>query len=214
MTRKLNKSSLKNFTFIFQKHYSTPSKNSLEIERKFWYDFDIEKRLAKIGANKIEQKHIRDKYYDSSINYFLLLNEYYLRSRAKNNSKTNWELKYPSNLVKNIENYYEVEEPTQIGGLVYDLSRKYADFNQINKSSCMTINELLTSFDLKCFADINTTRKSYVVNNVRIDLDETDFGYKLGELEFMLPEKASLANLNLSLESISDLTKKLGKFKV
>ena len=78
----------------------------------------------------------------------------------------------------------------------------------------MTINELLTSFDLKCFADINTTRKSYVINNVRIDLDETDFGYKLGELEFMLPEKASLANLNLSLESISEWTKKLGKFKI
>ena len=78
----------------------------------------------------------------------------------------------------------------------------------------MTINDLLNSFDLKCFADINATRKSYIINNVRIDLDETDFGYKLGELEFMIDGKASLSNLNLSLESISDLTKKLGKFLV
>ena len=74
-----------------------------------------------------------------------------------------------------------------------------------------SFDELIKVFDLKCYARINSTRYSYLYEDIRIDLDETDFGYKLGEIELMLDHQSSTnENMTKSYKRISELTSKLG----
>jgi adenylate cyclase class IV len=188
----------------------------LEIERKFWYDFDIEKKLLQVGAKQIDHnsKQICDEYYDNTDNYFMLLNDYLLRFRNKNKISA-WQLKYPSKFSQKIENYYEIEDKKQIVESIHSLAMK-AKVNLPLKSTennfeCVSFEELIKVFNLKCYARINSTRYSYLYENVRIDLDETDFGYKLGEIELMLDNQSSTnENMTKTYERISELTSKLG----
>ena len=185
------------------------------MERKFWYDFDIEKKLIELGARKVEKsfgKVIIDDYFDNFESYFLLLNDYLLRSRSKNN-KSNWQLKYPSKLAdlnKNVENYFEISDSKEIINSIIDLSKsKNVIFKHENE--CNTIETLVDMLGLKPYARINSTRKSYIIENIRVDLDETDFNYRLGELEVVLDESLRLSeNIEKSIQKISILTSKLG----
>ncbi len=195
--------------------------NPLEIERKFWYDFDIEKRLCGVGAKKIESENdsrMRDEYFDNFGSYFMLLNDYLLRKRTNQANQAKWQLKYRSASKedrdkRNIEQYYEIDDVVQI----IDRIHEFASLNTSLGSSqrCGSIESLIESFQLKCFAKINSTRKSFIYENVRIDLDETDFGYKLGEIELI--SHHNNFDLDAELKKIDVLTEKLGliliKFK-
>ncbi len=186
------------------------------MERKFWYDFDIESKLVEIGAKKLEnnfKKIIIDDYFDNFESHFMLLNDYLLRSRTKNN-RTDWQLKYPSKLsssLKNVENYFEIAETQQIIDLIFEISKKDPLFDSKLKyqKNCKTIESLVDLFNFKSYARINSTRKSYFIDNIRIDLDETDFNYKLGEIELILDDKTE-DNIKKSIDKISCLTSKLG----
>ena len=96
---KLERSILRVFNNVrrYSKHSSL---KPLEIERKFWYDFDIEKKLLQLGAKQIDHnaKQICDEYYDNTSNYFMLLNDYLLRLRSKNKISA-CQLKYPSKFI-------------------------------------------------------------------------------------------------------------------
>ena len=188
----------------------------MELERKFWYDFDIESRLLAIGAKKVEKNFgnvIIDEYFDNLENYFLVLNDYLLRYRVENKIGK-WQLKYPSQPIdrsRDIENYFEAEQTNDISQLVIDLANKCAFFASQRDASCFeTVESLVASLDLKCFVRINSKRKSYNFENMRVDLDETEFGYRLGEIELVLDHTASQENIEQSIDDISDLTKKLG----
>ena len=137
-----------------------------------------------------------------------------LRLRTKNNEAKNWELKYPSKLTdlnKNIENYYEISDPDEIIHSILNLSNKYPLDNNKNKKNCKTVEDLVDRFELKSYAGINSIRKSYLIDElIRIDLDETDFSYRIGEIELILDENKTLENIADSIEKISNLTEKLG----
>lgn len=194
------------------------------MERKFLYDFDIEKRLVKLGAQKYNrnlQQNIVDEYYDNFSTYFLLFNDYYLRSRTTQNKSNEWQLKYPSQMsehfkgnkdsIKNFENYFELNQTQQIITEIFNLRNR----NSTNSHDCKTIESLINDCELKCFAKINSSRKSYIIrnySNIRIDLDETDFNYRLGELELILDSTDTKENVQKALENISALTSKLGKY--
>lgn len=75
---------------------------------------------------------------------------------------------------------------------------------------CDSIEEMNEMLQLKCFIDVKSTRKSYLLDEMRVDLDETDFGYKLGEIEIILNEADSKRALEAAVQSISNLTRKLG----
>ena len=140
-----------------------------------------------------------------------------LRSRTKNNS-TKWELKYPSKLSdlnKNVENYYELTDSKEIINAIFNLSNRYPIYSSHlkHKNRCDTIDSLIHLFDLKPYARINSLRKSYLFEeNIRIDLDETDFNYRLGEIELILDEKTkkSTKTIDESIQKISNLTSTLG----
>jgi adenylate cyclase class IV len=191
----------------------------LEIERKFWYDFDIEKRLIGLGAQKLINKKTKDykqalldEYYDNFDSYFLLFSQVYLRARTTDTSAPEWQLKYPSKLAssdtansKNVEEFFELDDPSKMIALVSNLSPKKAT------KSCSSVESLVSELDLKPFTRINSLRKSYVFENVRIDLDETDFGYKIGELELVLSEQEQSGEaVERSYQKLANLTSQLG----
>ena len=123
---------------------------------------------------------------------------------TKNNETLKWELKYPSKLSdlnKNVENYYEKTNVDEIIYLILNLFH--------SKKSCKTIEDLIDQFELKSYARINSIRKSYLIDeSIRIDLDETDFNYKIGEIELILGEEEK--NIEESIDKISNLTLRLG----
>jgi len=193
------------------------NKSPLEIERKFWFDFDIEKRLVDIGAKQIGNKaetRITDEYYDNFDSRFMLLNDYLLRKRIDEN-EDKWQLKYRSasqedRSILNIEQYYEVVDRQKIVDAIVELASRKTCL--LLSERCDSIASLIDSFKLKCYARIRSTRKSYIYENLRIDLDETDFGYKLGEIEIILDDSRPAVDLNAQIEKINTLTLKLGLF--
>jgi adenylate cyclase class IV len=200
-------------------HGVREEREPLELERKFWYDFDIDAKLAQIGAKKIEQdfgKTISDKYYDHIGSYWLLLNDYLLRMRSHRDGHRKWQLKYPRKGRSNdIEQYVEVNKTQQIIDETYALAAKKNQISlakQERQISCQTVESLIGLFELDCFARINSKRKSYLLENMKIDLDETDFGYKLGEIEVVLDKQISTTSIQQSIGLITDLTNRLGRF--
>ena len=158
---------------------------------------------------------ISDEYFDISPSYFMLLNDYLLRRRVKCGCSGMWQLKYPASKlvgklesIQNMDNYLEVNEASQIIQIVSDLAKKFV----INKeaSKCKTVESLVDTFQMGCYAPIKSTRKSYLIDNFRIDLDETDFGYKLGEIEVLLNSDANTPRVEDSIKQIKDLIASLG----
>jgi hypothetical protein len=196
----------------FKRRAFTSDKKTLELERKFWYDFNIEERLINIGAKKISEKLINDEYIDNFNNYFLLLNDYILRNRLES-TNNKWQLKYPSKMsdnLKNFENYYEIENHKQIIESIILISQKNNYFQVNEKKEIRDIDSLINLFDLKCIAKINSKRKTYLYDRIKIDLDETDFNYKLGEIELIMDDTSSTMFIEESSQIISILTQKLG----
>lgn len=186
----------------------------LEIERKFWYDFDIEKKLIEQKATKINQILIVDEYVDNLETNFLLLNDFLLRKRRIETNINKWQLKFPlktTDSSSSIENYFEIENVKQISSSIIDLSKKY-DYFKIDKN-IKDIDSLINAYDLKCYAKIKSHRITYLLDNVKIDLDETDFNYKLGEIELILDDTFSQANIEESIKKISIITAQLGWLK-
>ncbi len=74
-----------------------------------------------------------------------------------------------------------------------------------------TIGSLIEEMGLKPFATINSARKSYLVDNICVDLDETDFGYKIGQMEVILENKeVGESEMENAIQMVTNLTSKLG----
>ena len=154
-----------------------------EIERKFTLPRDsvetFEEDLRKAGFYFVSKKTFRDKYYDVKGSFQLLHNDWWLRDR---DGRT--ELKIP---LKGVERrgvtdcYEEIE--------VFDIIRDRICQSLEVKEDCTnlisTLPELLEAIDGFCFADITTTRRKYAMGCVTVDIDETDRGKRLGEIEIM-----------------------------
>lgn len=68
----------------------------------------------------------------------------------------------------------------------------------------------LKLFNLVCFAEFTTRRRSFVLEEegVRVDLDQADFGYSVGEIEVLVPEGG---DVNSALEKIERTAQRLGR---
>lgn len=189
---------------------------SLEIERKFLYNIDMEKKLLELGITKKETVEMEDEYFDNELNYFLLENDCWLRSR-KMEDNVQWELKYPiksgsinKSQEKNFSNYYELNVQSEIIDFIRKLAKNNSNLNNNQAICILNMKELVKIFDLKPFSKIKSARKSYVYQEFKIDLDETDFGYKVGEIEIMLKSNSNDQEIQNSMEKIDNLAIKLG----
>ena len=178
------------------------------------------------------EHHIRNLHVVFTMNIYLnvknslffwtsrSVSKYYkiIYTLGKTNNVSKWELKYPSKLcndekLKNFDNYFEIEEVDKIIEFVLKLSKNYTLFDGVDRDSIdkFDIESLIKLFDLKEFAKINSHRKSYSIDQIEIDLDETDFGYKVGELEIILDDKSTSDEIENATNQISKMVKKLGK---
>jgi adenylate cyclase class IV len=187
----------------------------LEIERKFLFDVNsnIEEKLNKIGAVLIETMSLKDEYYDNVSNHFLTLNDSWLRLR-----NSMWQLKYPYKSKtndENTDNYLELSKDSEILDYIINLSKSYFDEKLINYDSLndSTMECLINKLNLTPFASINSMRKTFQIDNdIRIDLDITDFDYRVGEIEVILDKnKSNKDEIEKSIEKINQIANNLGE---
>lgn len=197
---------------------------TLELERRFLYDFDIESKLIELGALAPKQSQIlSDDYYDNVETQFLMINNFWLRFRSSSNATSRWELKYPaknsgaSNETTSFCRFYEIHAEEEIVRILIELVAEKR--HQIKlENNISTIDELLTLLDLKLVARINSKRKSFSLclgdndNEIHVDLDETDFNYNVGEIEMILSEVNTSSNERIqeAEAKINALAQKLG----
>jgi adenylate cyclase class IV len=187
------------------------SNSCLELERKFWYNFNIQERLEKLGAVKLKSMQIEDTYYDKESSNLLFLNDFWLRER-KTNEKAKWQLKYPAVFdvkdpdTQSFEKYYEIDEHSkiisQISTLIHSNLQSITNFEDMNS--------FILNLKIKPLMTIISERISYQIEDIKVDLDMTDFGYKLGEIEYLFNDNNKVT-VEEAMKRINLLASQLGE---
>eukprot|EP01135_Chromosphaera_perkinsii_P002289 Nk52_evm75s221 gene=Nk52_evmTU75s221 len=155
-----------------------------EIERKFTLPCgleELEQRLLDKGFAFKSKKVFRDQYFDTYA-FSLLYKDHWLRLR-----EGDLELKAPMSGVQvDLSPTDCYEEITDFEIIVNRLFEGL----EIPRTEINNETELFDSLNLQCFADITTTRVTYKKDNVSVDLDKTDTGKTLGEIELMYSKEA------------------------
>lgn len=180
------------------------NQGKLEIEKKYLYESDLELKLKNLNSVEKHSIEIIDQYYDTD-DYFFIRKDYWLRSRHKIESDYVWELKYPAHSNSmDFSKYFETSDQKEIVEILSKISIKDTDSKNVD--------ELIENLKLKIFANFKTTRKSFILDEITIDLDQTDFGYRLAEFEIILDADSTQDKIEQCMQKIKNLAKKLGKF--
>lgn len=203
---------------------------TVEVERKFVCDAEIMGKLQDIGAKSIGQRQFRDQYFDSP-DFILTLKDFWLRCR-----EGLWELKSPAvsgttpddDTETLCTRYREITTLPLIQSEVSRIIREHtAEGSESNSSQREQIDKVsenedteicsaddtkwLNDLNLVCFAEFKTERCSYTLEReagaVRVDLDQADFGYCVGEIEVLVPEGG---DMNAALQRITGIAVELG----
>lgn len=203
---------------------------TVEVERKFVCDAEIMGKLQDIGAKSIGQRQFRDQYFDSP-DFILTLKDFWLRCR-----EGLWELKSPAvsgttpddDTETLCTRYREITTLPLIQSEVSRIIREHtAEGSESNSSQREQIDKVsenedteicsadvtkwLNDLNLVCFAEFKTERCSYMLEReagaVRVDLDQADFGYCVGEIEVLVPEGG---DMNAALQRITGIAVELG----
>ncbi|KAK7118239.1 hypothetical protein R3I94_021915 [Phoxinus phoxinus] len=202
---------------------------TVEVERKFICNAEIMGKLQHIGAKCIGQRQFQDQYFDS-LDSTLTLKDFWLRCR-----EGLWELKCPAVSGTTPDNetqalcsrYREITSFPLIQSEVRRIIREHtAEGSESNSSQREQIDKVaenedteicsaddtkwLSDLNLVCFAEFKTKRCSYMLERdgaVRVDLDQADFGYCVGEIEVLVPEGG---DMNAALQRITSTAAELG----
>ncbi|KAK3515432.1 hypothetical protein QTP70_019926 [Hemibagrus guttatus] len=167
----------------------------VEVERKFVCDSHILEKLKDIGAVCLGHYEFKDQYLDTA-DFTLTLKNFWLRKR-----EGSWELKRPTSSNSNTETWSQQNTP--------------ADSLQTEQEKDVhaEFEKWLPDMKLECFAEYTTVRCSYVLEcegedgRVRVDLDQADFDYCVGEIEVLVSEGVETAS---AMQSIEKMAQKLG----
>ena len=172
----------------------------IEVERKFHLPDTaaLEDHLSQLGASLIASSSFTDIYYDTS-ECHLALSDHWLRQRGNK-----WELKCaPPNHRNNREDqrntqYAEYDCPGKIANILSDL---------LGDSGKKDLSQTLESLGCEVLAKYTTVRRTYSLDDMTVDLDTTDFGYSVGEIEVMVDREEEMAH---ALMKVDQLAQKLG----
>jgi adenylate cyclase class IV len=175
-----------------------------EVEKKFKIPADFTRVLLEQGWKYLKEVHLKDTYFDTEC-YELTRKNYWLRKRH-----TKWQLKCPTQEEKDrdavrIDRYQEIEEEKAIIDCLAFVPK--AKGSSIVGKTTDTVVEI---FGLKPIAQFESFRSKYQLDSFTIDLDKTNFGYELGEIEVMCENKGEMQQ---ATANIFDMAKKLGKLK-
>ena len=140
----------------------------IEVEKKFILDDNDLSRLLD-GAEFLGENVIEDTYYDHK-DFSMMKRGEYLRKRG-----TGYELKLSlrkRGADENLDRYREIENDKEI-----------RDFLGIGAGD---MEEELKAIGITPFAKYVTTRKKYKKEGFGIDVDSTDFGFNITEIELMV----------------------------
>ena len=159
----------------------------IEVEKKYIVDDNIKQNIMK-SAKFIAEVQNHDIYYDYP-DFQLFKNDTYFRCR---NGK--YELKVPSkehtHAKDEVEVYNEISSTKQIlGHFGYGSDENVDD---IIKEHFVSIGEYVV------------TRTTYQWDQFRIDLDVTDFGYKMMEIELIVNSEKEIADAERSIIALAE----------
>lgn len=167
----------------------------VEVERKFKVTADTKIKLVEIGAELHKEKVFLDKYFDNP-DYSLTLKDCWLRQRNES-----WELKVVNGqFTKLASQYQEITETNEIADFLVN------HFHRLDLKG-LAVDLVIKKLDLQPFVEYTTTRQTYFLPECIIDLDLTDFGYQVGEIEVMATDKSQISR---ALETITSVAGKLG----
>lgn len=164
------------------------------------------------------ERSFTDRYFDCA-DFSLTLGDLWLRRRDGS-----WELKCPVSSGRSPENraeslctrYREVTDLAQIQAEVLRvLKRDPGPAGEASRTSGQDKREdetWLEDLRLVCFAEFTTVRCSYTLGGgaqgVRVDLDQADFGYSVGEIEVLLSEGDDMQSAQQTIQRTAE---KLGR---
>jgi len=194
---------------------SVCKKPSLEVERKFVVPADYKDRLAENGFEPVHQfrENLVDAYFDfASGDFPLLTNDHWLRKR-----NGDWELKYPvgSSMASSMHEeqsttlYHETSNLEDILCKIRVVSPLFCGVPDEDEENLEDLNELVERAVLRPFAQLETKRKCYKrsSDNVNIVVDETDWGYIIGEIEVMVETKEEVCAATQHIEALANQLK-------
>ncbi|XP_050999057.1 thiamine-triphosphatase [Acomys russatus] len=176
----------------------------IEVERKFAPGSDTEERLQELGATLEHRVTFRDTYYDTS-ELSLMLSDHWLRQR----DGSGWELKCPglAGISGPHNEYVELTSESAVVARLFELLGAEAQ-------GPAGVAAVLGKLKLQGVASFVTTRSSWKLALaheqeplLRVDLDSTDFGYAVGEVEVVVHQKAEVP---AALEKIASVCNMLG----
>ncbi|KAL7374047.1 hypothetical protein ABVT39_020944 [Epinephelus coioides] len=191
-------------------------KMNVEVERKFVCNADTLKTLEEIGAVCVGQRQFCDQYFDTS-KFDLTLKDIWLRKRTGC-----WELKCPaavngteeksgeqSKAAALCSHYKEITNLPEIQLRVKEVIKAACEDGETETSPSQEDESWLSKMNLVCFAEYTTVRRSFTLEEegVKIDLDQADFGYHVGEIEVLVPEGGDMQS---ALGKIERTARKLG----
>lgn len=167
----------------------------------------------------VGQRQFQDQYFDTP-SFDLTLKDMWLRKR-----KECWELKCPTSPRSTDEQmsgeqceaaalctrYKEITKLPEIQQRVKEVIRGGTESDgEPEMGSSPQDDTWLSTMNLVCFAEYTTIRRSFALEEegVQIDLDEADFGYRVGEVEVIVPEGR---DMQAALEKIERTAQKLGE---
>ena len=174
------------------------AKEPIEVERKFSITTDCLLRLNAIGASLMKENTFTDIYYDDRL-YTLTRSGIWLRRR-----NSSWEMKVKNNDYQSMTTMFrEVSEDHKI--IAY-----LETFFEMTESKRYTdVSELVNDLELVEFATLTTNRMTYSHPECTIDLDLTDFGFQVGEIEVMVSEESRIPAALDTISRIADSLRKL-----
>ena len=185
----------------------------IEVERKFVLGKDSDAKLQGQGAKLSKECSFTDVYYDTT-DYRLTTSDHWLRKRDKQ-----WQLKCPPEVRRGDERstqYAEYDkEETILKALQVILDKESPSatsppVSAASTSGCSNLQGLVQKAPLSEFAQYTTHRKTYVLDGFTIDLDLTDFGFQVGEIEVVVADESRITE---ALCQIDELAVKLGRYQ-
>ncbi|XP_029385045.1 thiamine-triphosphatase isoform X3 [Echeneis naucrates] len=183
---------------------------TVEVERKFMCSANTLKMLEESGV-LVGKQQFRDQYFDTP-QFDLTLRDMWLRKREEC-----WELKYPLVPVSGRKEKSGEQSETAAVSTCYkeitsqpEIQLKVKDVIRDTETGVTCLDDSwLSRVNLVCFAEFTTVRQSFTLEEeeVKIDLDQADFGYNVGELEMLITEGE---DVHAALERIDRTARKLG----